>query len=349
LNFGKPNRAYLEDVIYRRLGARRSEVVVGPRFGVDNAVVRIGPGKVMIVTTDPVSFIPALGASASAWLSVNLLASDLTTSGLAPQYGVFDFNLPPTMPQVLFANYWKHFHAECKNLGLAIIGGHTGRYEGCDYTIIGGGTIYAVGADEQYLTSSMGQAGNDIILTKGAAIETTAVMARAFPRKIEAVIGSYLFERALAYLHKVSTVSDALTAASVGLHDRGVTAMHDATEGGIIAATLEVASASKLGVELLLPDIPVSAETEEICKLFRIDPLTSLSEGSLVIACRPQRTGKLIAALRSAGIGSAVIGRLTKKRACRSLNSRGKVRSIRYPKVDPYWRAYWKATVKHWK
>ena len=303
----------------------------------------------MVATADPVSFIPSLGPSASAWLSVNLLASDLTTSGFAPQYGVFDFNLPPTMSQALFANYWKHFHAECKNLGLAIIGGHTGRYEGCGYTIIGGGTMCAVGADKQYLTSSMGEAGNDIILTKGAAIETTAVMARVFPRKIGEVIGSYLFERALAYLHEVSTVSDALAATSVGVHDQGVTAMHDATEGGIIAATMELASASKLGAELLLPDIPVSAETEEICKLFRIDPLSSLSEGSLVIACRPQRTGKLVAALRSAGISSAAIGKLTKKRTFRGVDSRGKTRSIYYPKVDPYWKAYWKATAKGWK
>jgi hydrogenase expression/formation protein HypE len=66
----------LDKVIYPRLGAARREIIVGPRFGVDNAVVRVGGGKVLVATTDPLSFIPGLRPSESAWLSVNLLASD---------------------------------------------------------------------------------------------------------------------------------------------------------------------------------------------------------------------------------------------------------------------------------
>jgi hydrogenase maturation factor len=348
LIFGKPDREYLADVIYRRLGARRREVLVGPRFGVDNAVVRIGPRKVVVATADPLSFIPALGAHASAWLAVNLLASDLTTSGFAPRYGVFDFNLPPTMSQALFAKYWKYFHNECRKLGLAIIGGHTGRYQGCDYTIIGGGTMCAIGAEEQYLTSSMGRPGDDIILTKGAAIETTAVMARVFPKRVKKAIGSDLFEKAHAYLHKVSTVKDALTAVSIGVHGDGVTAMHDATEGGVIAAVFELAYASGHGAEVLLSEIPVAAETKEICRLFHIDPLISLSEGSLVIACRPGRTKKLLAKLQAAGMGASMVGRLTERQGFCGFDSKGAKQTIRYPRFDPYWKAYWKASSKHW-
>jgi len=348
LIFGKPNREYLEKVIYRRLGAMRREVIEGPRFGVDNAVVRIGPRKVVVATADPLSFIPSLGAPASAWLSVNLLASDLTTSGFAPQYGVFDFNLPPTMSQALFENYWKYFHKECRKLGLAIIGGHTGRYQGCDYTVIGGGTMCAIVGEEGYLASSMGQPGDDIVLTKGAAIETTAVMARSFPVHVKRALGADLFEKACAYLHKVSTVKDSLTAVSVGVHQNGVTAMHDATEGGVIAATFELAHASKLGAELVLSEIPVSTETKEICNLFHINPLSSLSEGSLIIACRPAKTEKLTAGLRRVGIRSAVIGTLTKNQAFCGIDAKGRKRTIRYPRFDPYWKAYWKASSKHW-
>ena len=349
LIFGKPGREFLETVIYRRLGARRRGVLVGPTFGVDNAVVRIGPGKVIVATADPLSFIPTLGAEESAWLSVHLLASDLTTSGFAPQYGVFDFNLPPRMTGAMFAGYWEHFHRECKKLGLAIIGGHTGRYPGCGYTVIGAGVMYAFGEEGRYLTSSMGLPGDDIVLTKGAAIETTAVLARAFPKSVRKAVGGKLFAKARGYLHKVSTVKDSLTAVSVGVHQSGVTAMHDATEGGVIAAVFELAHASSLGAELDLSAIPVSPETDEICKLFRINPLTSVSEGSLVIASRPARTGKLMARLRAARIDSAVIGRLSARRVFRSVDSKGGGRTLRYPKYDPYWRAYWRATSKRWK
>jgi len=133
------------------------------------------------------------------------------------------------------------------------------------------------------------------------------------------------------------------------VHQNGVTAMHDATEGGVIAATFELAHASGLGAELDLPAIPISPETSEICKVFRIDPLNSLSEGSLLIACRPSRTGRITGKLRQHGIVCEAIGRLTRKRILFGVDSKGTKRKMGYPKFDPYWRAYWKATSKRWK
>jgi len=339
----------MRSVVYGRLGASRREVLVGPRFGVDNAVVRVAPGRVLVVTADPLSYIPTLGAADSAWLSVNLIASDLATSGFAPEFGIFDFNLPPKMTAREFTDYWKHFHEECNKLGIAIIRGHTGRYDGCDYTIIGGGVMYAIGDESQYLTSGMARPGDDIVLTKGAAIETTAVLASAFPRTVRRAIGASLYAKARAYLRKVSTVNDSLTAVSVGVHQQGVTAMHDATEGGVIAGAFELSNASGLGAELDLPSIAVSPETEEICKLFRINPLNSLSEGALLIACRPTRTCALLVKLRGAGIGSYTIGRFTKNRVFCGIDSKGIKRRIRYPRFDPYWRAYSNAMRNHWK
>lgn len=347
-SFGKFGREYLSRVIYSSLGSKRHEVLVGPQFGVDNAIVRIAKGQVLLATADPLSFIPELGAHDSAWLSVNLLASDLTTGGFSPQYGVFDFNLPPTMTDSDFARYWRSFHLECSRLGMAIIGGHTGRYEGCDYTVIGGGVLFAVAPEGRYLTSAMAHSGDDIIITKGAAVETTAVLTRVFPRTVRKALGSLLFERAWNYLTKVSTVKDALTAASIGHGRATVTAMHDATEGGVLTAILELASAARLGVEVSLDSIPISQETEEVCKLFGVDPLTSLSEGSLIVACKPEETTSLLKRLRSKRIRSEVIGRLTKQTGVAvGISKRGRVR-LRYPKYDPYWRAYWKAKSKGW-
>ena len=98
-----------------------------------------------------------------------------------PQYGIFDLNLPPQISNSEFQRYWATFDTECKKLGISIVGGHTGRYQGCDYTIIGGGVLYAVGEIDKYLTSSMARNGDQIILTKGAAVETTAILTRVFP------------------------------------------------------------------------------------------------------------------------------------------------------------------------
>lgn len=347
-SFGKVSRSYLHRVIYTRLGSSRREVLVGPQFGVDNAVLRIGKGRVLVATADPLSFIPELGPRDSAWLSVNLLASDLTTSGFLPQYGLFDFNLPPTMTDSDFARYWRSVHHECSQLGLAIVGGHTGRYEGCDYTIIGGGVLFTIGSEESYLTSAMAQSGDDIIITKGAAVETTAVLTRVFPRTVRRVLGTNLFEKAWNYLPKVSTVKEALTAGSVGQYRDVVSGMHDATEGGVLAAILELATAARLGVEVDMESIPISQETEGVCKLFGVDPLTALSEGSLVVACKPEKTSSLLKRLRSERIKSEVVGRLTEQTGVAvGTSKRGRVR-LRYPRFDPYWRAFWRARKKGW-
>ena len=345
---GKVEPAFLKRVVYSQLGSKRPEVSVGPTSGVDTSVVKLGNGKVLVTTTDPISLIPSIGARDSAWLSAHLIASDIATSGLRPSYGVFDFNLPPSMTDSVFAAYWKSFHTTCRELGLAIIGGHTGRYAGCDYTIIGGGVMMLLGREGRYLTSEMGKVGDDLILTKGAAIETTAVLTRSYPRRVRRVLGTRLFERAWDYLRLVTAVEDALAAASVGLHEAGVTAMHDATEGGVIAAALELATASKLGLRLDLDEIGISEETRQVCKLFGINPLTSLSEGSLMIACRPSASSKVLNKLSSKGIAAKVVGGLIPaSKGHQSTGKRGRSH-LQYPAVDPYWKAFQVASRKGW-
>ncbi|OLE90648.1 MAG: hypothetical protein AUF79_09420 [Crenarchaeota archaeon 13_1_20CM_2_51_8] len=348
MRLGKPSPNFLRNVIYTNLGAQRSELLVGPTFGVDNAIYRIGPERVLVATTDPLSYLPSLGPRASAWLSVHLLASDLTTCGFSPQFGLLDFNLPPGLSDYNFARYWDSFSEECRKLGVSIIGGHTGRYPGIDYSIIGGGVAMAIVPRNRYLTSAMANDGDDIILTKGAAIETTAVLTRAFSRTVKKALGRKLFEKAWSYLGKVSTVDEALIASSVGVRGQGVTAMHDATEGGVIAGIFELATASKLGATVDLEEILVSEETLQLCHLFHLDPLVSLSEGSLIIASLPSKTKTILDKLISQLIPAKVVGRLTSKhQGYKAVNRKG-TRSFRYPIFDPYWKAYSSAIRRGW-
>ncbi len=206
----------------------------------------------------------------------------------------------------------------------------------------------ATGPEDRYLTSGMARAGDDVILTKGAAIETTAILTRAFPKRVRRALGNRLFEKAWNYLYKVSTVSDALTASSVGVRQHGVTAMHDATESGVIAGLIELTAASRLGLMVDVEQIPISEETQQLSNLFRIDPLVSLSEGTLIIASRPTKTHQILAKLSSRGISSCVVGRLTSKfRGCKAATGKGP-RSLSYPDVDPYWKAYSKGIERGW-
>lgn len=312
------------------------------------SVVDIGKGQVMITSCDPMSFIPSLGPRESAVMSVSEVASDVATSGMAPAFVMFDLNLPPRFSNSLLASYWKSVHETCVDMGLSIIGGHTGRFEGCDYSIIGCATMWTICGRNRYLTSGMARDGDDLVLTKTAAYGATAVLSRVFPRTVGRILGPSLIREARRYLPGMNTVNDSLTAAKVGIHHHGVTAIHDVTEGGVIASTLEMAIASRLGGVIEVENIPVSEETLQISKLFRFDPLTSLGEGSLVIASRPEKTTRVMDRLESRGVRATVIGRLSSRiRGVHAASKKGRSR-IRYPTRDPYWHAYSMALRRGW-
>lgn len=347
--YGKVSSEFFRRVIYPNLGKSRNEVLVGPTVGVDTSVVKIASNEVLVATTDPVSFIPELGAKDSAWLSVNLIASDLATSGFHPQYAIFDLNLPPTMSDSELEDYWREVSLECENLGISIIGGHTGRFEGLDYTIIGAGSMYSIGSSNAYLTSKDASIGDRLIVTKGAAIAATGILSRVFPETVGKAIGDTLLNKSSSYLKKTTVVDEALTAVKVGIRKDGVSAMHDATEGGVLSAVYELANASSLGAQVDQSKIPISEETKEICKLFEIDPFTSLGEGSLLIACNPSKSVELLSVLNGAEITAADIGVLVApNRAIKVTGADGREMPIKYPVTDPYWNAYYKGKRKRW-
>src|SRR2546427_354375 len=183
--FGKLEPQLLSDVVFRNLGSPNPAVKVGPRGGFDNAVVSIGAGKSLILTSDPVSIIPAIGMKKSAWLSLHHLVSDFTTTGLKPEFAVFDFNLPTELSTNQLKAYFEALGDYCKELGISIVAGHTGRYPGGGFTVVGGGVVFGVARDGRYLNPEMASRGDAIILTKGAAIETTAILANSFPETVE--------------------------------------------------------------------------------------------------------------------------------------------------------------------
>ena len=348
MHLGKPSSATMASTIWRLTGAKSRAVIVGPKPGVDVAVLDIGGGRVLVANCDPVSLIPSLGPEDSAAMSLYEVASDVATSGRSPRFVMLDLNLPPDMSDQVLSRYWKALNKTCLELGVSILGGHTGRFEGCDYSIIGGATMWTTCRKDEFLTSSMASDGDDLIFTRNAAYGATSVLARAFPKTVRKHLGQSLFEKAWKYFGGANTTQDSLSAVKAGIHQRGVTAIHDVTEGGTLAGVFEMAEASDLGGIIDLESIPVSEETLEICLLFHLDPLTSLGEGSLLIASRPHRTRRVIDILQSRGTRATVIGQLSSRTGgLFGVSRKGRVR-IRHPERDPYWNAYWRALRKGW-
>jgi hydrogenase maturation factor len=339
---GKITPEFFEQIILPRLGRKDDSVVVGPQHGVDIGVVRLGDGKVMAMTTDPFFVVPDYGWERAGWFAVHILASDITTSGLRPQYMSIDLNLPPAMTESDLEALWKTVHETCLELGINVVTGHTGRYEGCNYPMIGGCTLVSVGDEASYVAGGMSKPGDAVLITKGAAIEATGLMAVTFPDKIQAALGEEVATRAQEVFWQMSTVKDSMTAVSVGVRDRGVTAMHDATECGVLGGLFELAVASGIGMRINQDSIPISEDVRAICDLFSMDPYTSISEGTLLLTCMAAFAEPVLSALRHAGIVAEQIGECNEGTKV-ELQRNGKWMTLSHPRVDPFWQAFAKA------
>ena len=138
---GKISPDIFDELIYPRLGKKTNNVLVGPQHGVDVGVVDLGGGKVMATTTDPVFIVPEYGFDRAAWFAIHILVSDVVTSGLKPTYLTIDLNLPLSITKDQLNLMWKTINAECDKMGISIISGHTAKYEGCNYPMVGGATV----------------------------------------------------------------------------------------------------------------------------------------------------------------------------------------------------------------
>jgi hydrogenase maturation factor len=340
VRLGKPTSDEMARTVFRHLGAYNGAVLVGPKPGVDVSVISLGRKKVLIGSSDPLSLIPRLGPSESAKLSVQAIASDVASSGNRPRYAFYDLNLPPALSNRILEQYWKAIHESCKKLGVAIVGGHTGRFEGIDFSIVGAGTMLTVTSSRAYVTSSMARPSDDLIATKSAALEAAGVLSRVFPKTVKLSLGERTAKAAANLLGFATTVDDSLAAASVGLRQK-VTAMHDVTEGGVFGAVSDLAVASGLKATIDQASIPLYDEALMVCKLFRIDPYACLGQGCLLIASRPYATESILHALRKKNIKANVIGHLSSKGQSRIITRSGKSMLLSRTNSDPYWRAYW--------
>src|SRR5690606_2274837 len=148
------------------------------------------------MTSDPLSLIPTLGLQESAWLSVQLMANDMATTGFAPQYAQFVLNLPATLSAEDFEHYWRCIHQYSEQLGVAITGGHTGRFEGLNSTVSGGGTMITIDSAKDMITSKGAEAGDVVIMTKECALISTSILALSFPETVKKFCGHEIHQQA---------------------------------------------------------------------------------------------------------------------------------------------------------
>ncbi len=340
---GKISPEIFEHVIRPHLGKKRDDVLVGPQHGVDVGIVDIGGDQVMALTTDPFFIVPEYGWERAAWFAVHILASDASTSGLQPTHLTIDLNLPRSITRDQLQTMWIAVDDACREIGMAVVTGHTARYDGCNYPMVGGATVISIGQKDKYITPAMAKAGDFVIVTKGAAIEATGLFGVTFPDRIASALGATTAKAAEDLFYQMSVVKDALTAVQVGVRDAGVSGMHDATECGVWGGLYEIADASGMGMIVDQSAIVVRPEVRAVCDLFGMDPYSAISEGTLLLTCRSHRAHAVIDRLTDAGIDATQVGEVTPADQGIQVVQNGRERPLAHPRVDPFWNAFGQA------
>lgn len=327
---GKVPKSILQEVVFSRLGASRREVVVGPAFGLDGAVIRLGENA-LITSMDPITgAIERIG-----WLAVNINANDVSTFGVEPAFFSSCLLLPETSSGATVMTICEQMDIAAKRLNVSITGGHSEVTPMLPFPIVVG-CCMGITANECYVTSRDAKPGNLLILTKSVGLEGTAILAADRFDQLSMELQRSTLIRAQRFFDDISVVNEAVLAFKTGC----VTAMHDPTEGGVLGGIFEMAVASEVGFRVFEEAISIAEETMEICRFFEIDPLQLIASGSLLIAAERERADELLKALKKNGVVASTIGEFLPSTAEREIvRHDGRAEKLEAPSCDHLWAA----------
>lgn len=329
---GKIPPEFFDRVIYPRLGAPDSSVLIGPRHGVDYGVLRFGE-QCMALSTDPFFIVPAYGFSRAAWFGFHIVFCDVAVSGLVPRYLSIDLNLPPEITAVQLEEMWDAVHREAVKYGISVVTGHTARYAGCNYPMVGGATTMAVGPESDLRGPHLVRPGDAVIITKGPAVEATGLLAVSFPEHFLKTGSPEFQQEAEDVFYQMSVLDDC----TIAREFPGVRAMHDATECGVWGGLQEMATAGGYGLRIAQQSIPVQPVIRRTAELFGFDLFSAISEGTLLLMVDQSEATALLKAFNGHGITAAVIGEVRPREDGLTIVDDGTERPLMHPRIDPYW------------
>lgn len=278
-------------------------VLIPPRLGEDAAVLDLGGGNVLVVHPDPITgAVQHLGR-----LSIYVPTNDIAVEGGYPRYVTMTLILPEGAGEDTALRVAEDAGRAAQEIGVSIVGGHT---EFSDSVTRPLSVVTAIGfSDTAHVTpTSAARPGDLIIMGKSAAMEAAAIVATDFrDRLLAAGVADDVIEEAASLIDQISLVREAWALASRRL----VRAMHDPTEGGLLGGVAEMAEASGVSAVIDSSSVIVSDVVRKVLGAVGLDPLRSLSSGTLLAAAPRGKVGEALAVLESMGVEAAIIGEFT--------------------------------------
>jgi hydrogenase expression/formation protein HypE len=308
-----------------------SRVVIPPMAGYDSGVHLIDD-MWLVVSTDPCIGVPTEWFG---WLLIHYAASDVALFGAKPQFCTINLLGPPATKPSTFQKIMSQTCKAAEDLNMAIVTGHTGTYEGLS-TLVGVCTAYGQVEKDKLITPGGAKTGDIIICTKPLGLEIAVNLALMNRVLAEKLFGVQQARRLAKYVTMQSCVREALALADV----EGVHAMHDLTEGGLVASLNEMAEASKLGFRIEYERISIFPEAQKLGEAFGLSwqqQLSMSSTGTILVAASPQAENEVLSVLKNQGLEACRLGVFTEEKR-RILVKGGKERRFPEKAEDPYER-----------
>jgi len=287
-------------------------ILIGPALGEDATVIDLGhdlSDRLLVAKTDPITF----ATDEIGWYAVNVNANDVACMGATPRWFLVTLLLPEdSTDSALVERIFDQIGQACTALGISLAGGHTEITYGLNRPIVVGHMLGEVVRD-RLVTTGGAQVGDALLLTKGFAVEATAIIAREKAEELADRFSPQFLARCKRFLHDpgISVVRDARAATAAGR----VHAMHDPTEGGLATGLWELAWAADVGLEIAASALPLLPETAQLCQAFGLDPLGVIASGALLMAVHPDDVPAIRRALQAEGIAAFEVGRVVEKTA----------------------------------
>lgn len=304
MEIGKVPFSVLEKIVFEPIKQqknKRPEILIRPEIGEDCSAIRFGAEEICVVSSDPIT-----GAAADiGYLAVHVGCNDIASSGAEPIGIMVTILLPPEAEEEDLQSIMEGIYRAAEEIHIEVMGGHTEVTDAVVRPVVST-TAFGKAKQNGFISSGGAKVFQDVIMTKWAGLEGTAILAKDYGEKLGRYFAEEIIQKAQRMGESLSVVKEGEIAAAFG-----ATAMHDATEGGILGAVWEVAACSGTGVELYMDCIPIQEETKALCSLFQIDPYGLISSGCMIITAFEGE--KLVELLRQANIEAAIIGRITEQ------------------------------------
>ena len=304
-------------------------VLIPPLIGYDAGVHRIGD-KYVAVASDPCTGVPEEWFG---WLLINYAASDVALLGAKPEFCTVTLLAPKDTKSQVFLEIMEQTCKAANELSIAIVRGHTGMYESVN-SVIGVATVYGTVEKEKLVTPKSIKDGDLILCTKPLGLESVSNFSISYRETAQKLFGEAQQKRLSKQVQMQGCVKEALELARI----EGVHALHDATEGGLVAALNELSEACQLGFSVGWESVTFPDELLVLQRHFGFSDeqlLAVSSTGTIVAAIKPSAQQKVKTLLEKMGLSPFVIGTFTKKPE--RIIQRNRVK-MNFPRVadDPY-------------